>query len=72
MMNINAIPMVAGKLGAPEIILIVVVLLLLFGPKYLPKLGQSVGNTIRGFKEGLTGDDEKKAAESDNNGKTEA
>ena len=70
MMNANAITMV-GKLGPTEILLVVLVLVLLFGPKYLPKLGQTLGNSIRGFKDGLSGDEEK-AAENNENGKTEA
>jgi sec-independent protein translocase protein TatA len=70
MMNVNAITMV-GKLGPTEILLVVLVLVLLFGPKYLPKLGQTLGNSIRGFKDGLSGDEEK-VAENNENGKTEA
>lgn len=67
MTNLNAISMFFGKIGTTELLVILVVLLVLFGPKYLPKLGESLGNTIRGFKEGLAGDDENK-----DNGKTEA
>lgn len=70
MMSANAITMV-GKLGPTEILLVVLVLVLLFGPKYLPKLGQTLGNSIRGFKDGLSGDEEK-TVENNDNGKTEA
>lgn len=44
------------KLGTGEIILIVVVALLIFGPKKLPQLGRSVGESIRGFKQAIGGD----------------
>ncbi len=37
-------------LGPPEIILIVVLALLLFGPKRLPEMGKAVGKAIREFK----------------------
>ncbi len=46
------------NLGLPEIILIVVVALLFFGPSRLPGLGKSVGEAIRGFKKGISGADE--------------
>jgi sec-independent protein translocase protein TatA len=40
-------------LGMPEILVIVVIALLLFGPSKLPGLGKSMGEAIRGFKKGL-------------------
>ncbi len=43
------------NLGMPEIILILVVALLFFGPSRLPSLGKSVGEAIRGFKKGISG-----------------
>ena len=49
------------NLGAPELIIIALVILLLFGATRLPKLGKSMGQSIRGFKQGLnedTDDDE--------------
>jgi sec-independent protein translocase protein TatA len=41
------------NLGPMEIGLIVLVVLLLFGATRLPKLGRSMGQSIRGFKKGL-------------------
>ena len=41
------------RLGTPELILILVVVLLIFGPKNLPKLGKMFGKTINGFKKGM-------------------
>ncbi|QWU17201.1 sec-independent protein translocase protein TatA [Paenibacillus sophorae] len=39
-------------IGAPGIILLVILALLLFGPNKLPELGRAVGRTFREFKEG--------------------
>ena len=44
------------NLGWTEIILIVAVGLLLFGPSKLPQLGKSMGQAIRGFKKGISDD----------------
>jgi len=41
------------NLGAPELIIIALVVLLLFGATRLPKLGKSMGQSISGFKQGL-------------------
>jgi sec-independent protein translocase protein TatA len=38
--------------GMPEILVILVVALLIFGPKKLPELGRSLGQSIREFKRG--------------------
>jgi sec-independent protein translocase protein TatA len=38
--------------GIPELILILVVLLLVFGPGKLPQLGSALGETIRSFRKG--------------------
>jgi sec-independent protein translocase protein TatA len=38
------------QIGAPEIILILAVLLLLFGAKRLPEIGRSMGKSLREFK----------------------
>lgn len=49
------------NLGMTEIVLILVVVLLMFGPSKLPSLGKSMGEAIRGFKKGLSDIDEKPA-----------
>ena len=43
-----------GSLGWGEIVIIMVALLLLFGAKRLPEIGQSLGKVIREFKNSLT------------------
>ncbi len=42
-----------GTLGGPELVIIVIVCLLLFGTKRLPELGKGVGEGIRNFKRAL-------------------
>lgn len=39
-----------GSLGLPELLVIFVVLLLIFGPSRLPKMGKAMGETIREWK----------------------
>lgn len=46
-----------SSIGPLEIILVVVVLLIIFGPKRLPSLGKSLGTGMREFKESITGED---------------
>ena len=51
-----------------ELIIILVVVLLLFGPKNLPKLGKSVGATVKSIREGMEegdGDADKGAGATD-------
>ncbi|MDR2493405.1 MAG: twin-arginine translocase TatA/TatE family subunit [Coriobacteriales bacterium] len=42
-------------LRMPELIIILVVILLIFGPKNLPKIGSALGKTVRGVREGIEG-----------------
>jgi sec-independent protein translocase protein TatA len=44
------------NVGAPELIVILVIALLVLGPKKLPEVGRSVGRGMREFKESLSGD----------------
>jgi len=52
-----------GPLGIPEIAIIVVVILLIFGARRLPEIGTSMGKGIRTFKTALMGEEEKEEAE---------
>ena len=52
-----------GWIGFPEIIILLLVLLLIFGPKRLPEMGRSLGKGMREFKDSIAGtkdDDEPK------------
>ena len=42
-----------GSIGMPEVIIILVVALIFFGPGKLPELGSSIGKAIRGFKKSM-------------------
>jgi len=55
-MSLFTIPL---AIGAPQIILIVVVVLLLFGEKKIPELMRGLGSGIKEFKDASKEDDEK-------------
>lgn len=42
-------------LGPTELIIILVIILVLFGPKRLPQLGKSLGKTMKAIREGAEG-----------------
>ena len=42
-----------GNLGLPELLIILVIVLLLFGAKRLPEIARSMGQTIQEFKKGV-------------------
>jgi len=44
-------------LGWPEILIILGVMVLIFGPKRIPELGSALGKTLRGFKDELNPED---------------
>jgi len=50
----NTLALIPGMQGAPEILLIVFVILLLFGAKKLPELARSLGKSLNEFKRGQT------------------
>jgi sec-independent protein translocase protein TatA len=45
-------------IGATEIILLLLVALLVFGPKRLPEMGRSLGRGMREFKDSISGKDD--------------
>ena len=48
--------MFGGKLGLPELAVIAVIALLIFGPKKLGELGKGLGEGIRNFKSSMSGE----------------
>ena len=53
-----------GPLGLPELLVILVIVVLIFGANRLPQLGKGVGSAIKNFKEGMkegSGPDDHKA-----------
>lgn len=45
-------------LGATELLIILGICVLLFGARRLPEIGSGLGKAIKGFRSGVTGDDE--------------
>lgn len=45
-----------GFIGVPELLLLGLLALLLFGPKRLPEMGRGLGHGLREFKNSVTGD----------------
>jgi sec-independent protein translocase protein TatA len=44
------------NVGFPEMIVILIIALIVLGPKKLPDFGRSLGNGLREFKESISGD----------------
>ena len=47
-----------GNVGWPELLIVLVILLVIFGAKRLPEVGRSLGSGMRGFKDSISGKDE--------------
>jgi sec-independent protein translocase protein TatA len=61
-------------IGIPELIIVLVIVLLVFGPKRLPQLGRQLGGGMREFKDGIQGskkDDEEDEADDATAGRPE-
>lgn len=52
-------------LGMPELIVILIIVLVIFGANRLPQLGEGLGKAIKGFKKGLS-DSHDEAAKKEN------
>jgi sec-independent protein translocase protein TatA len=46
------------NIGLPEILVVLVIALIVFGPKRLPELGRSLGKGIREFRGSMSGENE--------------
>ena len=47
------------QIGLTEILIVLVIVLLLFGPERITKLGGELGKGIKAFKDGLSGEEKK-------------
>lgn len=52
-------------MGVPELLIILVVVLLIFGPKNLPKLGSAIGKSVKSLRDGMSSDEGKLEVELD-------
>jgi sec-independent protein translocase protein TatA len=48
-----------GRVGLPELIVILLIVFVIFGANRLPGLGRGIGSAIRNFKEGMKEGDNK-------------
>ncbi len=51
-------PALLGPLGLPEVLIILFIVILLFGPKKLPQLGKSIGETVKELRKAQERDDD--------------
>jgi sec-independent protein translocase protein TatA len=54
-----------GDIGVPELLVILVLVMVLFGPGKLPDVGKALGDALRGFKKAMNETDEKSPVDSD-------
>jgi sec-independent protein translocase protein TatA len=54
-----------GGIGVPELLIVLVIVIIVFGVGRIGKVGKELGTGIREFRKGLTGDEEKPAAQND-------
>jgi sec-independent protein translocase protein TatA len=45
-------------IGMPELLVIMVIALVIFGPKKIPEMGSAVGKALKDFKRSMSADDE--------------
>ncbi len=55
------------RLGAPELIIILVIVIVLFGTSRISTIGRDLGSAIREFRKGMSGDEKKKEETPDSN-----
>ncbi len=53
-------------LGMPELIIILVIIVIIFGAGKLPEIGSGIGKGIKNFKDATKDNEKKKALEDDN------
>ncbi|SEM99891.1 twin-arginine translocase TatA/TatE family subunit [Lihuaxuella thermophila] len=54
-----------STIGLPGLIVILIVALLLFGPKKLPELGRATGQTLKAFRDSISGKPDNETDEKD-------
>lgn len=59
----NALAIFLGTIGAPQVILIIAIVLLLFGGKKIPELMKGLGGGVKEFKNAMKDDEPKNSKE---------
>lgn len=54
-----------GSLGAPELMIILIIVIVLFGAGRIARIGGELGSGVRAFRDGLQGDDPKEENKAD-------
>ena len=60
------------RIGPQELIIVLIIVLVIFGPKNLPKLGKMFGKTMKNFKEGMDDDDDEEESTTTKKAETKA
>jgi sec-independent protein translocase protein TatA len=47
-----------GQIGWPQLVIVLVIVLVIFGARRLPEVGRSLGSGMREFKDSITGKDD--------------
>jgi len=42
-----------GRIGLPELVIILMIVIIIFGANRLPQLGRGIGSAIKNFKDGI-------------------
>jgi sec-independent protein translocase protein TatA len=50
-----------GRIGMPELLVILAIVIIIFGANRLPDLGRGIGSAIKNFKAGMKDDDRPKS-----------
>jgi sec-independent protein translocase protein TatA len=45
-----------GRIGLPELLIVLFIIIVIFGGSRLPQLGKGIGSAIKNFKEGIKDD----------------
>ena len=56
------------NVGGPEIIVILIIALIVLGPKKLPDAGRALGNGMREFKDSISGDSKREKDDDEDDG----
>jgi sec-independent protein translocase protein TatA len=46
-----------GRIGMPELLIVLAIVIIIFGANRLPQLGKGIGSAIKNFKDGMKEDD---------------